>query len=109
MIFFHYLAKTSQKLSNLNRKTLQAGILSTNLGFLKDQLGFTLINSSKIKWNWRRICEDCTLQNCSGIENARTSRVSKRDFYDFQREIIIGLLVGLVDFDFDFFFLIPAK
>ena len=88
----------------MKRKSIQAGNLSTNLGFLKDLLGFTLINSSKIKWNWKRICEDCTLLNCRGIENARTSRVSKRDFYDFQREIVIGLLVGLVDFDFDFDF-----
>ena len=52
--------------------------------------------------------------NCRVIENARTSRVSKRDFYDFQREIMIGLLVGLVDFDFDFdfdffFFLLSKK
>ena len=33
LIFFHYLAKTTQKLSNLKRKSLQAGILSTNLSF----------------------------------------------------------------------------
>ena len=58
----------------------------------------------KSKMNWKRICEDCTLKNCRGIENARTWRVSKRDFYDFQRDIMIGLLVGLVDFDFFFFF-----